>query len=97
MTSDDFMSRVDEDTEQGNNEDDFDDSNEPQSKRFRADHENSNDYDASSNQDTSPWENPPPNFNSNGAQNNNNNNQKGGRSGGAGRRQGSRWSSSNRR
>ena len=83
------MSRVDEDTEQGN-EDDFDDSNEPQSKRFRADHENSNDYDA---QDTSPWENPPPNFNSNsnGAQNNNKN-QKGGRSGGAGRRQGSRWS-----
>lgn len=83
------MNGVDDDVaEQSNdgNADDFEDSSEPQSKRFRADHENSNDYEA----ETSPWENPP-NFNSNGAQQNNNNNQKG-RGGGVGRRQGSRWS-----
>lgn len=83
------MNGVDEETEQSNEggTDDFEEINEPQSKRFRADHENSNDFEAS---DSSPWENPPPNFNSNsnGAQNNN---QKG-RGGGVGRRQGSRWS-----
>lgn len=89
------MSNIEEDGDQSNDGqgDVYEDSNEPQAKRFRGDFENINDYNDeqqtdASQQQNSPWDNPPPNFNNgNGAQNNNSNNQKT-----RGRRQGSRWS-----
>jgi hypothetical protein len=81
------MGQIEEVDPQASNDgisNDYEDSSEPQAKRFRPDFEDSNDFNQENPmnaQPATPWENPPPGFN--------NNNKKGSR--GGSRQRGSRW------